>query len=223
MEALIHISDTCQQYIMNNCSTNALTDFAFWTDRNGDELEYWNGQNETAYQQGCACGQEDSCDDFHNKDNICNCDDRDIVNVDEGILTSKDQLPVMKLSYGDSRGRSSWIHYHLGQFSCSGKYGLYPYEIEKSDYNFKVAMTSNKYAIHGTSNLYFQDTVYDYTAGAIDENGWFTAPVDGHYRFELKITIVPNAQTTYNYGSDISVFVDDVVGELNRHIQYISL
>ena len=44
-------------------------------------------------------------------ENLCNCDARDEVNVDVGVLTSKDQLPVMMLAYGDSRERASWIQY----------------------------------------------------------------------------------------------------------------
>ena len=92
---------------------NALTDFAYWTDRNGIDQEYWNGNKSTG-EQGCACNETDSCDHYHNKDNICNCDDRDTVNIDEGILTSKDQLPVMRLNYGDSMERYSWIQYTLG-------------------------------------------------------------------------------------------------------------
>ena len=44
-------------------------------------------------------------------ENLCNCDARDEVNVDIGVLTSRDQLPVMMLAYGDSRERASWIQY----------------------------------------------------------------------------------------------------------------
>jgi len=115
MEALIQISDTCEQYIKHNCSFNSLTDFAYWTDRNGIEQEYWNG-NRLDGTRGCACSETNSCDDFHNKDNICNCDDRDNVNVDEGRITTKEHLPIIKLNYGDSAARSSWIHYTLVKF-----------------------------------------------------------------------------------------------------------
>jgi len=209
MEALIDISDTCEQYIQNNCSNNALTDFAYWTDRNGIDQEYWNGDKSTG-EQGCICYETDSCDDFHHKDNLCNCDDRDTVNIDEGILTSKDQLPVMRLNYGDSMERYSWIQYTLGSFSCSGKNGLYPYEKDQVDYNFKVAMTDRHYALKHRDYMFFEDIIYDYTNGGIDSNGWFTAPVDGNYRFDIKLTIEPHS-SNYPRSSAIHVLLDNII------------
>ena len=38
-----------------------------------------------------------------------------IANVDFGVLSSHDQLPVMELAYGDSQNRYSWIHYTVGR------------------------------------------------------------------------------------------------------------
>ena len=38
-----------------------------------------------------------------------------IANVDFGVLSSRDQLPVMELAYGDSQNRYSWIHYTVGR------------------------------------------------------------------------------------------------------------
>ena len=72
-----------------------------------------------------------------------------------------------------------------------GKSGLYPIEEERMDYNFKVAMTSEHNAIQNGAYMYFKNTIYDYTNGGINENGWFTAPIKGIYRFELKLTIKP--------------------------------
>jgi len=207
IEALIDISDTCEQYIQNNCSNNALTGFSYWTDRNGFEQEYWNGNKSTG-ERGCACNETGSCDDYYHKNNICNCDDRDN-NIDEGILTSKEQLPVMRLSYGDSMRRYSWIHYTLGHFSCSGKKGLYPHEKEQVDCNFKVAMTNNHYALKSSQDLYFENTIYDYTDGSIDANGWFTAPVDGNYRFDIKLS-VERYNTYHAYSAMIDVLLDDI-------------
>ena len=56
----------------------------------------------------------------------CNCDARLDVNIDEGVFTSMDQLPVTKLNYGDSQARYSWIYYTLGQLRCHGKSKPYP-------------------------------------------------------------------------------------------------
>ena len=41
--------------------------------------------------------------------------------VDEGVLTEKQALPVMKLSYGGSFPRISSINYILGPLVCSGE------------------------------------------------------------------------------------------------------
>ena len=47
--------------IEHHCFFNALTNFAWWTDRNGNKIEYWNGDlNPTA--KGCKCAQTASCD-----------------------------------------------------------------------------------------------------------------------------------------------------------------
>ena len=81
-----------------------------------------------------------SCDSVFNDDNVCNCDDREN-NVDVGILTSRDQLPVTQLAYGASNHRYSWIHYTLGDLVCFGKRGLYPSEAADTDFLFKATFT----------------------------------------------------------------------------------
>ena len=59
--------------------------------------------------------------------------------IDEGILSNKDQLPVTVLNYGDSSSRYSWIIYELGHFKCSGKSEdtVYPSEEATHNYHFK--------------------------------------------------------------------------------------
>ena len=61
---------------------------------------------------------------------LCNCDAFGELNVDEGTLTNKNQLPVMKLNYGGSDGRFSWILYKLENLRCWGKADgvIYPSE-----------------------------------------------------------------------------------------------
>ena len=47
--------------IEHHCNFNALTNFAWWMDRNGNKIEYWNGDlNPTA--KGCKCAQTASCE-----------------------------------------------------------------------------------------------------------------------------------------------------------------
>jgi len=50
------------------------------------------------------------------------------MNIDEGILTSKSQLPVTQLNYGGSSNRFSWILYKIDFLECHGKSGEYPSE-----------------------------------------------------------------------------------------------
>ena len=115
LEALIYISEHCEQAIDHVCNTNPLSDVAFWVDRNGDEgddptnfslpksgfetkffhhktVEYWNGDkglNET----GCTCYETNSCEKQNgfDSDRKCNCDDKRPGMVDVGVLTSLDQ------------------------------------------------------------------------------------------------------------------------------------
>ena len=83
---------------------------------------------------------------YHNpsKDNICNCDDMNSADVDSGLLTNKNHLPVSQLNYGDSAGRYSWIEYELGPLICQGQGGLYPSETFEHDFKFKVAANTQE-------------------------------------------------------------------------------
>ena len=48
IEALISVSEFCEQKVENNCTSNQLTGFSWWLDRNGNKLQYWHGEgNET--------------------------------------------------------------------------------------------------------------------------------------------------------------------------------
>ena len=114
-KALTDVSADCQQEVFHNCSSNVLTGYSWWTGRTGEDNFYWDGDFNSTYE-GCACSLDGSCDTSLDNngtviENLCNCDARDEVNVDIGVLTSRDQLPVMMLAYGDSRERASWIQY----------------------------------------------------------------------------------------------------------------
>ena len=186
--ALIDISADCYQEITHNCSVNALTSFSWWVDRFGNNITYWSG-DKTISSKGCECGDNGSCDTSHVEDraNICNCDARDNVNVDYGVLTSRDQLPVMELAYGDSEYRYSWIHYTLGRFTCEGKRWIYPSEIHDNDFAVKVGWTNTYASYLSTSyKLTFGETIYDRSLGSWDLHT-FTAPVDGFYSFHLHL------------------------------------
>ena len=126
IEALIDMSETCEQSIVNNCTVNRLTEYGWWEDRNGKAVNYWHGDR-NADATGCQCNDDLSCNS-NNYDYICNCDSNDEAQVDAGVISSKSQLPITKLLYGDSEKRYSWIEYSLGNLVCSGKSGKYPSE-----------------------------------------------------------------------------------------------
>ena len=46
IEALISVSESCEQRVENNCTTNQLTGFSWWLDRNGNKLQYWHGDGD---------------------------------------------------------------------------------------------------------------------------------------------------------------------------------
>ena len=52
--ALMEISENCQQHMVNNCSNNILSDFGWWTDRDGNQIKYWDG-NHPIGTEGCKC------------------------------------------------------------------------------------------------------------------------------------------------------------------------
>ena len=46
IEALISVSEFCEQRVENNCTTNQLTGFSWWLDRNGNQFQYWHGDGD---------------------------------------------------------------------------------------------------------------------------------------------------------------------------------
>ena len=44
IEALISVSEYCEQEVINNCTSNQLTGYAWWLDRSGDRYQYWHGE-----------------------------------------------------------------------------------------------------------------------------------------------------------------------------------
>ena len=51
----------------------------------------------------------------------CNCDAYHDLEEDSGILSNKNDLPIMQLNYGAGDGRFSFIAYQLGFLECTGK------------------------------------------------------------------------------------------------------
>ena len=139
------------------------------------------------HDEGCQCSLDNSCDSRYNDNNLCNCDDRDI-GTDVGILSSRDQLPVTQLAFGDSEHRYSFIHYTLGDLVCYGKRGLYPSEADNADFLFKASFTGSSYITSGSKNaLDFRNILFGNELGSWNGTA-FVAPVDGIYALTLQIT-----------------------------------
>jgi len=69
--SLINISESCEQHVINNCTNNVLSDMAWWTDRNGNKVEYWDGDHPLG-TEGCKCSLDGSgCDLNLNGDSVC--------------------------------------------------------------------------------------------------------------------------------------------------------
>ena len=154
------------------------------------------------FEKGCRCSLTNSCDSVFNDNNVCNCDDREN-NVDVGILSSRDQLPVTQLAYGASNHRYSFIRYTLGDLICYGKRGLYPSEAGDADFLFKASYTGglviNERKISLSSSFFREYLISGSKATMMFENilfgneleSWtgssFVAPVGGIYAFNLHI------------------------------------
>jgi hypothetical protein len=62
--AVIDISKSCSQSIVNNCTNSQLTDMAWWIDNTGTRRNYWNGDGTAEF--GCACSMnENTCANIH--------------------------------------------------------------------------------------------------------------------------------------------------------------
>ena len=61
--SLIEISESCEQNIINNCTGNVLSQMAWWNDRNGNKIEYWDGNHPTG-TEGCKCSLDGTGQSF---------------------------------------------------------------------------------------------------------------------------------------------------------------
>ena len=114
------ISTNCTQSIKHVCTVNSLTTFSSWIDRNEIINHYWSGSR-NASETGCQCSIVGTCAKVPNAEPICNCDSMRPNQVDDGILSDKNALPVKSLRYGGSYASFSSVKYILGPLVCTGK------------------------------------------------------------------------------------------------------
>ena len=121
LAALLAISNQCEQFIRYDCKGSVFTyqgdrEGGIWESRGGQNMTYWGGASPGSGK--CACGMKLSCVD---RSKVCNCDANTIVwEHDEGYLTDKSTLPVMKMYFGDTAGANEEGYHTLGKLVCYG-------------------------------------------------------------------------------------------------------
>jgi len=123
IHAVIDASLNCKQFIQYKCRGSVLlysgigSQYGAWVARDGEIMNYWGGSNRRGY---CACGVTGTC--LGNSNHKCNCDvnDNKKITSDEGYLTDKTKLPVIRLLFGDANGGSEQGWHTLGKLQCSG-------------------------------------------------------------------------------------------------------
>ena len=117
---LIDISSHCQQHIKFNCYSAPLFDdginFGSWLNNKGEKEIYFHGSNSGNHI--CQCGTTNTCKVTGYK---CNCDINDPVwDFDEGLITSKSDLPITGFSYFGLRVRNKTASVIIGPLECTG-------------------------------------------------------------------------------------------------------
>ncbi|XP_064594774.1 uncharacterized protein LOC135461554 [Liolophura sinensis] len=102
----------CKQAVIHNID-DPKNPIAYWIGRDGKKLQYFAGVGGSM----CQCGIEGNCE---GKDVVCNCDaDLPKEVVDKGFLSNKDDLPVLKLAFGDTGDDANDLGEHtLGKLRC---------------------------------------------------------------------------------------------------------
>lgn len=126
LSRLTEISLECEQFLKYECLHSRLRFYAWWVSRDGVSRTYWGGTGSNRGTNVCACGVNvpNTCADPSEK---CNCNKNDaILRSDEGLLTWKQDLPVIELRFGDTQESSNEMGYHtLGKLKCSGLQGTF--------------------------------------------------------------------------------------------------
>jgi len=118
IEALIAMSDVCEQEIKFECKLAPLKNAAFgvkfgwWTNQRDEKKYYFDGADE----------EREVCDINHNA-GVCNCDMSlvPLWNSDTGRITNKNSLPIKGFYYGGFFSEHQAARVTIGKLRCSGR------------------------------------------------------------------------------------------------------
>jgi len=160
IRALIAASETCEQSIRFDCFLAPLMVYGsdhmgFWRDYNGTQRTFFHGNLDNEQPHICQCGVNHTCIEPNLP---CNCDAKlPDWQVDEGIITDKDLLPITEFAYGPLEYDLEEAKVSIGSLKCSGgslgstnqliNPKLSPPEIEKDDCGLAELVTDNRLKI----------------------------------------------------------------------------
>lgn len=116
---LLNVSAHCEQFIKYECYHAILlyNNYSWWVSRDSKKMTYWGGAS-PADSYKCACGVTNTCADSKRG---CNCDKNDKAwREDSGLLTQKNDLPVLQLRFGDTGTYFEEGFHTLGKLKCYG-------------------------------------------------------------------------------------------------------
>nr|CAH0110956.1 unnamed protein product [Daphnia galeata] len=122
--ALAELSKECHQSIQYDCNYaplefNGVT-YSWWNDKEGNAKFFWTGSDSSVHT--CQCGIDGNCIDPNAK---CNCDATlPIPQVDSGVITDKEILPISRLNFGRTPLETSSGIHTLGRYECTGKVAI---------------------------------------------------------------------------------------------------
>ncbi|XP_041467639.1 contactin-associated protein-like 2 [Lytechinus variegatus] len=118
--AIINNARSCRQYVRATCNNVFIVkgnrQNIYWISRQGTIMRNWG--DAPSHVRGCICGLNNTC---YNTGSYCNCDDsvgNSAPLTDEGFLTDRTRLPVIRLHFGDTGGPDEKIYYELGFLEC---------------------------------------------------------------------------------------------------------
>merc|ERR1719347_262769 len=127
IEALIALSDQCEQKIQYQCRMAPLknvfmnVNYGWWVDNRGNERFYFDGADSSNHV--CGCYEAGTCA-YQAFNSTCNCDLSGLVALwteDSGKITNKTDLPIRSFKYGGFFNENQAAKVSIGKLQCRGK------------------------------------------------------------------------------------------------------